>query len=242
MAKWEKEENQREDDAESMPGTEWDSSIYPYIPNKNLAIDPKLKLTSTCNRGRLIRSPTKSCATRCGTLTSSTATPSCGISGSPSCAYGHDFNPSLMDENGDFVVLRSRFFSISPRPGTGSNGPWSIALTIPGIEDGDIFLANDRWIGATHQSDVALVAPVFWEGELLCSVGNTLHQWDMGGTAPAGLIRWPLMCSGNPGCIPPIKIVRRGQAAGKELRRRIQATFAHAAVSRARPPRRDRRL
>ena len=27
------------------------------------------------------------------------------ISGSPICAYGHDFNPSILDENGDFVFF-----------------------------------------------------------------------------------------------------------------------------------------
>ena len=66
---------------------------------------------------------------------------------------------------------------------TGSAVKWTLEHRSenPGIADGDMFLTNDPWIGATHQSDVALIAPVFWEGELFCWVGNTLHQWDMGG-------------------------------------------------------------
>ncbi|MEW6300286.1 MAG: hydantoinase B/oxoprolinase family protein, partial [Thermodesulfobacteriota bacterium] len=81
----------------------------------------------------------------------------------------------------------------------------------PGIHDGDIFLTNDPWIGATHQSDVALVAPVFWEGELFCWVGNTLHQWDMGGTAPGGFNPMAADVFWESGCIPPIKIVEGGR-------------------------------
>ena len=67
----------------------------------------------------------------------------------------------------------------------------------PGIEDGDIFLTNDPWVGATHQSDVAVMAPVFWEGKLFCWVVNTLHQWDLGGTAPGGSTPWRRTCTGS---------------------------------------------
>src|SRR5437868_8059740 len=37
----------------------------------------------------------------------------------------------------------------------------------PGIEPGDMFLTNDPWIGGgLHQNDTAIIAPIFWEGEL----------------------------------------------------------------------------
>ncbi|MCS6927705.1 MAG: hydantoinase B/oxoprolinase family protein, partial [Candidatus Binatia bacterium] len=133
------------------------------------------------------------------------------ISGSPSCAYGHDFNPCLLDERGDFVFFGPFLQYLSSA--TGSAVKWTLEYRSdnPGIEDGDIFLTNDPWIGATHQSDVALIAPVFWEGELFCWVGNTLHQWDMGGTAPGGFNPMAVDVFWESGCIPPIKIVERGR-------------------------------
>ena len=105
------------------------------------------------------------------------------ISGSPSCAYGHDFNPSLMDENGDFVFFGPFLQYLSSA--TGSAVKWTMEHRSdnPGIEDGDIFLTNDPWIGATHQSDVALVAPVFWGRRVVllgrqhvASVGHGRHR------------------------------------------------------------------
>ena len=54
----------------------------------------------------------------------------------------------------------------------------------PGIREGDMFLANDPWVGAAHQMDVMLICPVFWEGELFCWITNCLHQYDIGGITP----------------------------------------------------------
>ena len=58
----------------------------------------------------------------------------------------------------------------------------------PGIRDGDMFLANDPWVGAAHQQDVMLICPVFWKGELFCWVTNCLHQYDIGGITPGSLL------------------------------------------------------
>ena len=58
----------------------------------------------------------------------------------------------------------------------------------PGIQDGDMFLANDPWVGAAHQMDVMLLCPVFWKGELFCWVTNCLHQYDIGGITPGQLL------------------------------------------------------
>ena len=52
------------------------------------------------------------------------------------------------------------------------------------ISPGDVFIANDPWVGAAHQQDVMLLCPVFWEGELFCWVTNCLHQYDIGGITP----------------------------------------------------------
>jgi len=188
---------------------QWDGRTYPYIPSKTLKIDPKLKLHTRAAEKidpvtyEVVRHALWNINVEHGNTIMR-------ISGSPSCAYGHDFNPSLHDETGDFVFFGPFLQYLSSA--TGSAIKWTLENRSdnPGITDGDIFLTNDPWIGATHQSDVALVAPVFWEGELFCWVGNTLHQWDMGGTAPGGFNPMAADVFWESGCIPPIKIVEGG--------------------------------
>lgn len=194
----------------SQPAIQWDGRTYPYIPGKALRIDPGLKLhTRAAERldpvtYEVVRHAMWNINVEHGNTIMK-------ISGSPSCAYGHDFNPCLLDERGDFVFFGPFLQYLSSA--TGSAVKWTLEYRSdnPGIHDGDIFLTNDPWIGATHQSDVALVAPVFWEGELFCWVGNTLHQWDMGGTAPGGFNPMAADVFWESGCIPPIKIVEGGR-------------------------------
>ena len=46
---------------------------------------------------------------------------------------------------------------------------------------GDILMTNDPWLGAGHKSDVALIAPVFKDAEVVAFVGTILHVADVGG-------------------------------------------------------------
>ncbi|HXG22370.1 MAG TPA: hydantoinase B/oxoprolinase family protein [Methylomirabilota bacterium] len=205
-----------------MPGQQikWDGRTYPYIPSKPLKIHPSLQLHTDAAEKidpvtyEVVRHAMWNINVEHGNTIMK-------ISGSPSCAYGHDFNPSLMDENGDFVFFGPFLQYLSSA--TGSAVKWTMEYRAenPGIEDGDIFLTNDPWIGATHQSDVALIAPVFWEDRLFCWVGNTLHQWDMGGTAPGGFNPMAVDVFWESGCIPPIKIVEKGK-----LRQDLEEEYA----------------
>ncbi len=193
----------------TQPQMKWDGRTYPYIPPKTLRVHPSLPLHTEAAEKvdpvtyEVVRHAMWNLNVEHGNTIMK-------ISGSPSCAYGHDFNPSLMDENGDFVFFGPFLQYLSSA--TGSAVKWTMEYRSenPGIHDGDIFLTNDPWIGATHQSDVALIAPVFWEGKLFCWVGNTLHQWDMGGTAPGGFNPMAADVYWESGCIPPIKIVEGG--------------------------------
>ena len=73
-----------------------------------------------------------------------------------------------------------------------------------------MFMSNDPWIGATHQSDVAVMAPVFHEGELFCWVGNTCTSGTWAAPRRAASTPSPRTSSGSPPCIPPVKIVEDG--------------------------------
>jgi N-methylhydantoinase B len=78
-----------------------------------------------------------------------------------------------------------------------------------GIRDGDMFLCNDPWVGgAAHQNDVAIIAPVFYEGKLFGWTGAMAHQVDVGGAAPGS---WTpraddVFMESLP--TPPVRIVR----------------------------------
>ena len=54
-----------------------------------------------------------------------------------------------------------------------------------GIEPGDVFITNDPYEGGgTHLSDVTLVLPVFFGGELIAFVANKAHWTEVGGKSP----------------------------------------------------------
>lgn len=132
-------------------------------------------------------------------------------SGSPVVVYAHDFNPVVLDEWGNYVYF----------------GPWLQYLVAasspavkwilenrhdsPGIEPGSMFMTNDPWIGATHQSDLTVLAPVFWEGKIFSWVGSSLHHQDLGGTAPGGFNPVAQDVYWESGVIPPVRIVENGQ-------------------------------
>jgi N-methylhydantoinase B len=83
------------------------------------------------------------------------------------------------------------------------------------IRPGDMYLVNDPHAGALHSLDLALMAPVFVEGELVAWVGNATHHIDVGAMSPG---RAPLATDWfQEGFIfRPIRLVENG-----EIRREI---------------------
>ena len=125
--------------------------------------------------------------------------------------YAHDFNPSILTERGEFVYFGPyiQFFSGM----TDLVVKWVLEnrSTNPGIRDGDMFLSNDPMIGTHHQSDVFVLCPVFWEGELFAWTANALHQYDIGGNTPGSFCVDATDVFDEPTPIPPIKVVEAGE-------------------------------
>lgn len=131
------------------------------------------------------------------------------MSGSP-IFQALDFNMSLLTEDGE-IVMSAPFIQYL---NTGS--PLVVRYLMenfsesPGIEDGDIYLASDPWIGASHQMDVCIAAPVFVDGKLFAWVSNAAQQYDLGGIVPGG---WPQNAPdifSDPIVFRPFKLVERG--------------------------------
>jgi N-methylhydantoinase B len=56
------------------------------------------------------------------------------------------------------------------------------------INDGDIILHNNPYYGASHTPDLAIIIPIFHEGELAGFAANTGHVLDAGGMSPGLMV------------------------------------------------------
>src|SRR5487761_794949 len=54
------------------------------------------------------------------------------------------------------------------------------------IKAGDMFILNDPYIAAVHQSDLYLVSPIFFQGELVGWSATFVHVMDIGAQSPGG--------------------------------------------------------
>ncbi len=134
--------------------------------------------------------------------------------------YALDLNPSILTEDGEFVYFGPYMQYMSGVTDTQVKWILEYRSDNPGIRDGDMFLANDPWVGAAHQQDVMLICPVFWKGELFCWVTNCLHQYDIGGITPSSFCGSAESAFEEGICIPPVKIVE-----GNEIRRDIEELY-----------------
>ena len=80
----------------------------------------------------------------------------------------------------------------------------------PGIGEGDMFICNDPYLGATHQPDVATVAPVHYGGSLQAWVGASGHWIDIGGPEPGGFNMNARTVFDEGLRIPPTRLVKSG--------------------------------
>ena len=76
---------------------------------------------------------------------------------------------------------------------------------------GDMYICNDPYLGATHQPDVATVAPIHVDGELAGWVGSSGHWLDIGGSEPGGFNMNARSVYDEGLRLPPTRIVEGGR-------------------------------
>lgn len=81
----------------------------------------------------------------------------------------------------------------------------------PGIHEDDMWIMNDPYLGATHQPDVATLAPVHHQGELRAWVGSSGHWLDIGGSEPGGFNMNARSVFDEGLRMPPLRIMRGGE-------------------------------
>ncbi len=200
-------------------GTLFDGVNNPYLPPKELRISPKLRLHRNYTDDfdpvtfEVIRHNLWNVNEEHGATIQR-------ISGSPVAMYALDLNPSILTEDAEFVYFGPYMQYMSGVTDTQVKWILENRSDNPGIGDGDMFLANDPWVGAAHQQDVMLICPVFWEGELFCWVSNCLHQYDSGGITPGSFCPGARTAFDEGILIPPIRIIESG-----EIRRDIEELY-----------------
>jgi N-methylhydantoinase B len=80
-----------------------------------------------------------------------------------------------------------------------------------GIYPDDIFLLNDPYVAAIHQSDVYVVSPIHFKGELMGWSATFVHVMDIGAMSPGGNSPDATEICHEGIRIPGIKLVERGE-------------------------------
>jgi N-methylhydantoinase B len=79
------------------------------------------------------------------------------------------------------------------------------------IHPGDLFLHNDPYTGGTHLNDVALIHPLFADGQLFVFPVVRAHWGDVGGMSPGSLSGGATEIFQEGVRIPPIRVMERGR-------------------------------
>ncbi len=79
-----------------------------------------------------------------------------------------------------------------------------------GLADGDIYIFNDAHIGGTHLSDMRLVRPYYFDGQLFCYLASVGHWHDVGGAVPGNYNPAATDAFQEAFVLPPVKLARAG--------------------------------
>jgi len=124
---------------------------------------------------------------------------------SPNIKERRDFSCAIFDRHGRMVAQAAHI------PVHLGSMPLSVRSVIERVElkEGDMAVVNDPFRGGTHLPDITVVAPVYYEGELLFYVANRSHHSDVGGITPGSMpLSTSLFQEGL--VIPPVKCVEGG--------------------------------
>jgi N-methylhydantoinase B/oxoprolinase/acetone carboxylase alpha subunit len=131
---------------------------------------------------------------------------------SPILSEGFDFSCALFDGTAE-MVAQAEF-----NPVHLGSMPYAVEWAIKEIgfenlEPGDVILHNDPFRGGTHITDFTMMAPVFYDGQLVAIPASRGHQIDVGGSAPGGFPGDATEIFQEGIRVPPVKV----HSAGREV-------------------------
>ena len=92
-----------------------------------------------------------------------------------------DISAGVFDVDGNMLAQ-----AVTGTPGHINTMAETVKLMLPHLDvaamkPGDVYCTNDPWIGAGHLNDIALVAPIFHDGQMIAYTACTSHVYDLGG-------------------------------------------------------------
>jgi N-methylhydantoinase B len=196
-------------DAKEEQSRRWASLNAGYIPKDELQVDPSLKFHSEYDPDldpityEVLRS-------KFWNLNWDHQETIRRAAGSLVVVQGYDFNSCIQTELGEGVVFGpgNLFFAgcadvvvqwtLEHRSGS------------VGINDGDLFIQDDPWIGTNHAMDTAVYMPVFIDGRLFAWVYNVAHERELGGIEPGGFVQSAKDVYSESTFWPPVKLASGG--------------------------------
>jgi N-methylhydantoinase B len=149
------------------------------------------------------------------------------VSGSPTVTEASDFFTGLYVPDGSFASMGFQVTHEAPPVGALIQ---HLNRTGRVVREGDMFIGNDPYVGALHQNDVQMTAPIFHDGEIIAWAGVMAHETDMGGMnfaswCPDATEVWQEGLR-----IPAVKLVDRGELRDDVLEMILAATRLPAAL------------
>lgn len=149
------------------------------------------------------------------------------VSGSPTVTEASDFFTGLYVPDGSFATMGFQVTHEAPPVGALIK---HLDATGRAVREGDMFIGNDPYVGALHQNDVQMAAPVFADGRIVAWAGVMAHETDMGGMnfaswCPTATEVWQEGLR-----IPAVKLVDRGELRDDVLEMILAASRLPAAL------------
>ena len=149
------------------------------------------------------------------------------VSGSPTVTEASDFFTGLYLPDGSFATMGHQVTFEAPPVGALIR---HLLDSGRALRDGDRIIGNDPFVGALHQNDLQMCAPLFVDGELVAWAGVMAHETDIGGMdfaswSPKAKEIWQEGLR-----IPAVKLVDRGELREDVLDMVLEATRLPAQV------------
>jgi N-methylhydantoinase B len=130
-----------------------------------------------------------------------------------------DFSCVILDRDGRLIVAPPMFFHAPVYRHLVGNilkvyGAQNLSAS-SAIHEGDVFVSNHPYEGGLpHVSDMAFIAPVFSDGQIVAFAGSIAHKADVGGAVPGSTSANATEMFHEGLLVPPVKIWDRGEPQG----------------------------
>ena len=130
------------------------------------------------------------------------------VSGSAITNEGHDLMVSLYEADGTLLLGGVGFLHHLTSAAEACKS--IIRRFKDDVHEGDLFLLNDPFTAALHTSDIYLVSPIHYKGELIAWSACFVHVYDIGAMNPGGFAPDAVDVFSEGFSSPGLKIVDRG--------------------------------